>query len=140
MFVKRLQHRLRIYEGPRATNDDLEIMGENDPKRNDGSSNDDPIPQSRDDRGYMRWEQHIKHPKSMLEVMIENIVGMDGMSGMVGMMKVEAIMMTKTIMIRRGTIVIETTMIEGYTLMIRSDSHKRWALQISREKCIWMTF
>ena len=51
-------------------------------------------------------------------MMIESMVEVTDMNAMIGTMRVETIVMTKIIMIGEGTKEIETTMIEGDTLMI----------------------
>ena len=63
-MIKCLQRRLRIYEGPRVTYDDVEVTGENNPMGGmEEESNDETQPHPRDLDQYLRHEQERDHPR-----------------------------------------------------------------------------
>ena len=65
LLVQRLQHRLIIYEGPRAIKDDVEIVGENNPNGDDEGLDDDTLPHQMDFGCYLRVEQQERQERDM---------------------------------------------------------------------------
>ena len=67
LIVQRLQHRLRIFEGLRAIEDDVELVDENQIVEEDETKSDGGIlPHHRKVRSYLRRDQPKEHLRELL--------------------------------------------------------------------------
>ena len=66
LTVQMLQHRLRIFEGPRAVEDDVELVDENQTIEGDQTELDGGnLPHPKEIRGYLRCDQPRESPREM---------------------------------------------------------------------------